>query len=43
MIEDIANILTWAVCGGILAAIVLIWLYVYFRIIWYAIKRRRAG
>jgi hypothetical protein len=42
VIEDISNVLAWALCGGILLTVVLIWVYVYVRIAWYSIKRRRA-
>lgn len=39
MIEDIANVLTWALCGGILVAIVLVWIYAFAGIVLDWIRR----
>jgi len=39
MIEDISQVLTWALCGGILLAVVLVWFYVFLRLVWYSIQR----
>jgi hypothetical protein len=43
MIEDIGNVLTWALCGGILMAVILVWLYVFVRLAWVSIRKRRAS
>lgn len=43
MIEDIGNVLTWALCGGILGAVILVWFYVFVRLAWFSIRRRRAS
>lgn len=43
MLTDIGNVLTWALCGGILVAVILIWLYVFVRLAWVSISRRRAS
>ena len=39
MIQDLGNILAWALCGGILLAVVGIWLYIYARLLWFAITK----
>jgi hypothetical protein len=41
MIKDIGNVLTWALCGGILVGVVLVWLYVFFRLLWVSIRKKR--
>ena len=38
--ETIGTALTWAVCGGILIAVVGLWLYVFARVLWMTIKKR---
>ena len=40
MIEDIAQVATWVLCGGILAAVILGWLFVYFHLFLMSIKKR---
>jgi hypothetical protein len=39
MIEDIANVLTWAVCGGIPVAILLAQLFFLAQAVWQTVKR----
>lgn len=39
MIMDVANVLAWALCGGILLAVVGIWLFMYARLLWFAITK----
>jgi len=41
MLEDIGNVLTWALCGGVLVAVILVWLYVFVRLAWSSIKKKR--
>lgn len=43
MIDDLGNVLTWALCGGILVAVVLVWLFVYVRLLWFAIRDWRGS
>jgi len=38
--ETVSAVLTWALCGGILAAVVGLWLYVFARVLWMTIKKR---
>ena len=39
MIEDVANVLTWAVCGGTLGAIVLVWIFTLSHSVWMSLKK----
>jgi hypothetical protein len=41
MLEDVGNVLTWALCGGVLIAVILVWLYVFARLAWGSIRKRR--
>jgi hypothetical protein len=43
MIDTLGNVLTWALCGGILVATLLIWLYVFVQLLWSAIRGRQEG
>jgi hypothetical protein len=43
MFETISEIATWALCGGILASTVLLWLFVFARLGWSALQRRRSS
>jgi hypothetical protein len=39
MVEDVANVLTWAVCGGILGAVVLVWLFTISHSVWMSLRK----
>lgn len=40
--DTVGNILAWALCGGILVAVILVWLYVFIRLLWGSIRKRQA-
>jgi hypothetical protein len=40
MIEDIAQVAAWALCGGILVTVILVWLFIYLHLFLMSIKKR---
>jgi hypothetical protein len=43
MFETISEIATWVLCGGILGGTVLLWFFVFLRLGWSALQRRRSS
>jgi hypothetical protein len=42
MIEDIAQVLTWALCAGIPLGVALGMLFIFFRTLWVGFRKKRA-
>jgi hypothetical protein len=43
MFEDIASVLTWALCGGILVSVILVWLFVFLHLLWISVRKPQRG